>query len=120
MSDELQLKQLQEDFWENMGDVFGYDIIGSQSHPLKKAFELYCEMIKEQKEDSEEEEEEEEKPENDNCCKCGRLWDKGRVCDCGCSHRACCDTCKEEDDEEFNEDCEECGAKMSLTKLTEE
>jgi hypothetical protein len=44
--------------------------------------------------------EEEEKPENDNCCKCGRLWDKGRVCDCGCSHRACCDTCKEEEEEE--------------------
>jgi len=27
---------------------------------------------------------------------------------------------EEEDDEEFNEECEECGAKMYLTKLTEE
>ena len=35
------------DFWENMGEMWGYDIIGSRSHPLKKAFKLYCEMKKE-------------------------------------------------------------------------
>ena len=31
----------------------------------------------------------------DICCKCGRFWNKGLVCDCGCSHRVCCDTCKD-------------------------
>ena len=39
------------------------------------------------------ESEEEEEPQHDMCCKCGRWWDKGPVCDCGCSHRARCDTC---------------------------
>ena len=40
-------EELQIDFWDNMGEMWGYDIIGSESHPLKKAFELYCEMKKE-------------------------------------------------------------------------
>ena len=39
--------------------------------------------------------EEEEEPQQDICCKCGRFWNKGLVCDCGCSHRVCCDTCKD-------------------------
>jgi len=46
---EMTPEELQIDFWDNMGEVFGYDIIGSESHPLKKAFELYCEMKKELK-----------------------------------------------------------------------
>ena len=37
------------------GEKWGYGIIGSETHPLKKAFELYCEMKKEQEEESEEE-----------------------------------------------------------------
>ena len=51
------------DFWDNMGEMWGYDIIGSESHPLKKAFKLYCEMKKEmmkEDEDNEDDEEEEE------------------------------------------------------------
>ena len=35
----------------------GYDIIGSETHPLKKAFELYCEMMKEDEGRDEDEEE---------------------------------------------------------------
>ena len=57
-------KDMQMDFWDNMGEVFGYDIIGSESHPLKKAFELYCDMKKEQEEDESEEEEGEEEEED--------------------------------------------------------
>jgi predicted RNase H-like nuclease (RuvC/YqgF family) len=44
---EMTPEELQIDFWDNMGKMWGYDIIGSESHPLKKAFELYCEMKKE-------------------------------------------------------------------------
>ena len=50
-------------FVEAMYDgFFGHDIIGSETHPLKKAFELYCEMMKEDEgrdedEDSEDEDE---------------------------------------------------------------
>jgi hypothetical protein len=44
---EMTPEELQIDFWDNMCEMWGYDIIGSESHPLKKAFELYCEMKKE-------------------------------------------------------------------------
>lgn len=50
----------------------------------------------------------EEEVEKDICCKCGRWWDKGDVCDCGCSHRACCDTCiceEEEEDDDWEHLC---------------
>jgi len=43
---EMTLRELEIDFWDNMGEMWGYDIIGSESHPLKKAFKLYCEMKK--------------------------------------------------------------------------
>ena len=43
---EMTPEELQMDFWENMGEMWGYDIIGSKSHPLKKAFEKYCKMEK--------------------------------------------------------------------------
>jgi hypothetical protein len=33
--------------------VVCHDIIGSESHPLKKAFELYCEMKKERMKEDE-------------------------------------------------------------------
>jgi hypothetical protein len=46
-------EKLQEKFWEQAADVFGYDIIGSKTHPMKKAFETFCEMIKEQETDDE-------------------------------------------------------------------
>ena len=105
----MTLKELQEDFWENMGDVFGYDIIGSESHPLKKAFELYCEMREEQEEDSEEEEEEEVR------CVCPTCFGEGWTF--VSAERAkefkreelmeeCCpygDKCKEEEDSEEEE-----------------
>jgi hypothetical protein len=48
-------EELQIDFWDNMGEMWGYDIIGSESHPLKKAFELYCEMKKERMKEDEDE-----------------------------------------------------------------
>ena len=48
---EMTPEELQMDFWDNMGEMWGYDIIGSESHPLKKAFELYCEMKKELKDE---------------------------------------------------------------------
>ena len=54
-------------FVEAMYDgFFGHDIIGSETHPLKKAFELYCEMMKEDEgrdedEDSEDEDEDKDK-----------------------------------------------------------
>jgi protein-arginine kinase activator protein McsA len=76
-------KDMQMDFWDNMGEVFGYDIIGSENHPLKKAFELYCDMMKEQEEDENEEEEWFECPKcssesTDELCKihniCGSCW----------------------------------------------
>jgi len=45
-------------FVEAMYDgFFGHDIIGSETHPLKKAFELYCEMMKEDEGRDEDEEE---------------------------------------------------------------
>ena len=47
--DDSEILKLQKDFWEHMGEMFGYDIIGSKTHPLKNAFALYCEMKKEQK-----------------------------------------------------------------------
>ena len=48
-------EEMQLNFWDNMGEMFGYDIIGSESHPLKKAFELYCEMMKEMMKEDEDE-----------------------------------------------------------------
>ena len=44
------MKELQEQFWDEAGEYFGYDIIGSDTHPLKEAFELYCKMKKEEDE----------------------------------------------------------------------
>ena len=44
---DMTSEELQIDFWDNMCEMWGYDIIGSESHPLKKAFKLYCEMKKE-------------------------------------------------------------------------
>ena len=41
-------EELQQKFWDDAGEVFGYDIIGSDTHPMKKAFELFCVMAKEQ------------------------------------------------------------------------
>jgi ATP-dependent Clp protease ATP-binding subunit ClpA len=52
---EMTPEELQIDFWDNMGEMWGYDIIGSESHPLKKAFELYCEMKKERMKEDEDE-----------------------------------------------------------------
>ena len=57
------MEQMQLEFWDNMGDVFGYDIIGSESHPLKKAFELYCKMMKDQETNDKEEEDKEDEDE---------------------------------------------------------
>jgi hypothetical protein len=60
------MEEKQSDFWENIGDVFGTDIIGSASHPLKEAFKLYCEMMDEYEDDEEEEEEEEEEEDEED------------------------------------------------------
>jgi len=46
----IDMKELQEQFWDEAGEYFGYDIIGSDTHPLKEAFELYCKMKKEEDE----------------------------------------------------------------------
>ena len=54
-----KLQQYQEDFYDEIFDFFGKDIIGSDTHPLKAAFNLYVEMKKDQETDDEEEEEEE-------------------------------------------------------------
>jgi len=48
-------KELQMDFWDNMCEMWGYNIIESRSHPLKKAFKLYCEMKKEMMKEDEDE-----------------------------------------------------------------
>lgn len=40
----MNKEELQEQFWNEAGEHFGYDIIGSDTHPLKEAFELYCKM----------------------------------------------------------------------------
>jgi hypothetical protein len=50
-STEMTPEELQKYFWDNMSKMWGYDIIGSESHPLKKAFELYCEMKKEKEDE---------------------------------------------------------------------
>ena len=50
-SEDDDSEELQIDFWDNMGEMWGYDIIGSESHPLKKAFKLYCEMKKEREDE---------------------------------------------------------------------
>ena len=42
--------KLQEEFWDEAGCYFGYDIINSKSHPFKEAFELYCKIKKEEEE----------------------------------------------------------------------
>ena len=42
-------EELQQKFWDDAGEVFGYDIIGSDTHPMKKAFETFCKMVKEQR-----------------------------------------------------------------------
>jgi hypothetical protein len=52
----------------------------------------------------EEEEDDEDEPEHDCCCKCGRYWKIGPICDCGCSHRAFCYICAEEDETQEEED----------------
>lgn len=51
-----KLQQYQEDFYDEVFDFFGKDIIGSDTHPLKAAFNLYVEMKKDQETDDEEEE----------------------------------------------------------------
>ena len=93
-----KMVQMQSEFWDNMGDVFGYDIIGSESHPLKKAFELYCEMMKEQDTDDEDDKDEEEEEEEEECTNENRCEDcthclRTRVCDmCECVG-GCYDDC---------------------------
>ena len=65
-------EQMQEDFWHtfgmqedfmphDMGEMWGYDIIGSETHPLKEVFEVHCKIRKlDFDEESDEESEEEE------------------------------------------------------------
>jgi len=62
-------KELQMDFWDNMCEMWGYNIIESRSHPLKKAFKLYCEMKKEI-----EDEDTEMTPEEDFWENMGEMW----------------------------------------------
>ena len=38
----MSREELQERFWDEAGQRFGYDIIGSKSHPMRKAFKLFC------------------------------------------------------------------------------
>ena len=38
----MNKEQLQEQFWNEAGEEFGYDIIESESHPLKGAFQIFC------------------------------------------------------------------------------
>ena len=74
---EMTPEELQMDFWDNMGEMWGYDIIGSESHPLKKAFELYCEMKKEKDEDEDEDEDDEDEEDPDRCVTCDKspsIW----------------------------------------------
>jgi hypothetical protein len=45
----MDKEQLQEQFWNEVGEEFGYDIIKSKSHPLRDAFQLYCDKKKEER-----------------------------------------------------------------------
>lgn len=42
---------MQELFTTELFEYFGYDIVGSDSHPLKSAFELYVKMKREEEEE---------------------------------------------------------------------
>ena len=57
MTSKKTLEQYQEDFYDEVFDFFGGDIIGSDTHPLRSAFNRYVEMKKDQETDDEEEEE---------------------------------------------------------------
>ena len=45
---------MQELFTTEVFEYFGYDIVGSDSHPLKSAFELYVKMKREEEEEKKE------------------------------------------------------------------
>jgi hypothetical protein len=60
----VEMLQMQELFTTELFEYFGYDIVGSDSHPLKSAFELYVKMKRE------EEEEEGENVDYERICKC--------------------------------------------------
>ena len=53
----VEMIQMQELFTTELFEYFGYDIVGSDSHPLKSAFELYVKMKREEEEEEEEDDE---------------------------------------------------------------
>ena len=84
-------EKLQIDFWDNMSEMWGYDIIGSESHPLKKAFELYCEMKKEKDEDEDKDSDEDTDDDSEDDDRC---TDKNRCEECThCQRTRVCDSC---------------------------
>ena len=50
----VEMLQMQELFTTELFEYFGYDIVGSDSHPLKSAFELYVKMKREEEEEKKE------------------------------------------------------------------
>ena len=67
-------QDLQQMFWEQAADVFGYDIIGSETHPMKKAFETFCEMIKDQETDDDDNDADDEEDERYNSFEAFEEW----------------------------------------------
>lgn len=57
---------MQAKFFEEMGDVFGYEL--HENHPLWSAFQLFCEMTKEQCESDED-----ETDDYAECCYCNKV-----------------------------------------------
>jgi hypothetical protein len=65
----------------------------------------YCEncdeeCYKEEEEDEDDENDKSNKPQFDCCCGCGKWKEYGPICDCGCSHRAKCEECIDDEDKE--------------------
>ncbi len=48
------IEERQQQFWDEAAEYFGTNIIGSDSHPMKKAFETFMAMKKEEEEEEEE------------------------------------------------------------------
>ena len=109
-----KLQQYQEDFYDEVFDFFGKDIIGSDTHPLKAAFNLYVEMKKDQETDDEEDQEDEEEEYIYTYYKCEHCGFATGNDDPDCSKckeemcMMCIQNCEsEEEEEEVCKNCDE-------------
>jgi hypothetical protein len=108
------MEEKQSDFWENMGDVFGTDIIGSDHHPLKEAFKSYCEMMYEDEDDEEEEAVNNSAPSEKICPKCNK-----EDCGAGAGGGLCVSSTSVEI-KEWEEDEEDACKTNKIIQLTKE